>query len=176
MRRLLLFAALLLVPSEALAVAAQISTSFSRLDNQNGAAPTWVLARCADSEASPSTANGEPCEAGDWTLPVRVGGGNPILSFYYRTTAGTSTARIWGCTDFLGTAVDTHLATNSPASTTSAETAPVCADITAGAGITLNGTTVILFQVDNTNRFDWIVGEIDACTTCDSVLIMQRSR
>lgn len=183
MRRLLLLALGLVLgitwtPAWLWAAAAQISDSRGNVDT----GPSYVyrqLVRCDNSAsiAGTSDSGGETCESGDWSLPLDCRGAKDVTLYFYEYGAGSGEAKLWDCIQSTG--FDTFAAAEDPtAAPSAADPDPLCVDVTAGAGVTVIGTTAGVQRVtfENLNPA-YLVGEIQDCTgNCDSTLAVSCRR
>jgi hypothetical protein len=176
-RTLILIGLLILVPVLAWAAASQLSTSLA-LQQQTSETRRYQLIRCDNSASitGDSAAGGETCEAGDWSVAIDCTGMTHLSARYFEYGAGSGEAKIWDCTESEG--VSDALTTNPAEASrpSAADPAPLCADLTAGASVTLDGTTTTLMNLSNI-ELHYIIGGIHACTgNCDSTLVVSCGR
>lgn len=160
---------------------AQSQKTISKIQRHSGETHQEVqLIRCDSSSSitGNSPLGGESCTAGDWSIAMDCRDATNISIRYHEySAAGSSVAKIWDCLSIPGpvstpsTLGGTVPGTEAPGATPSAaDPDPLCVDITAAASVTMNGTTTQLFNLSN-QKLHFIVGEIDACTNCDSTLV-----
>jgi len=176
----------LLVPGVALAQASNISTSKRTIQNSENHLEVQLV-RC-DASASitgDSPVGGETCEAGDWSEALDCRNFTNLGATYFEySAAGSSVVKIWDCLSLPGTTTTasssggTAPSVEAPGATPSAaDPDPLCVDLTLGAGVTLNGTAAGTQLMNLSNqKLHFIVGEIDACTSCDSTLVVSCGR
>ena len=176
----------LAVPTVSWAAASNITTS--KVQRHGGEHHQEVqLIRC-DASASitgDSPLGGETCEAGDWSAPMDCRDATNIgVRYFEYSAAGSSVVKIWDCLKVPGAAPNTSSGggtipgTEAPGGTPSAaDPDPLCVDITAAASVTLNGTAAGTQMMNLSNqKLHYIIGEIDACTNCDSTLVVSCGR
>ena len=178
----------LLVPGLALGVATQETESFESLTN-NPYHMSWQMIRC-DNSTSISNANGDAlggqlCEAGDWTTAVDCRGMSNISIRYFEYSAqGTSVAKIWDCTLRPGpVGVGSTLGGSEPgvedpsSAPSAADPDPMCVSLDDGVPVVIDGANPGVQVVNlSEQELHFIVGEIHACTDCDSTLIVSCGR
>ena len=178
MRRLLLALALAVFPSVAWAQAAQLENSYQE-DMNTSLRHSAQLIRCDVSlgiATQDTPRGGETCESGDWSLPLDCREMTTLRVEYYEYGTGDGVAKIWNCQNPVGVGTGTIAAvgTEAPGGAPSAsDPDPLCVDITASAGVTLDGlsTGTIFLNVSDQN-LEYIIGEIETCTgNCDSTLL-----
>lgn len=191
MQALLLFVVLLLAPCAAWAQAAQETESFASFVNTEAHLEAQLI-RCDNTPGiAPTTEtplSGQACEAGDWTTPLDCRGTTNIgVRYFEYSAAGTSTAKVWDCLRIPGPAgliaTQSTLGGSIPGveapggAPSAADPDPLCVSLDTAAGVTLSGTTATTQLMNLSNQtLHFIVGEIDACTNCDSTLVVSCGR
>ncbi len=147
----------------------------NNLVRRNAGGLTWrfrdaQLIRCDDSLALTDSAGA--CSAGDWSDVLDCRGMTTMTAMFH-VYSGTAEARIWNCANSEGFSLP---GVEDPASApTSADPDPLCSDLTAGAGVTMEGSAVTLFGRDEL-ALSYLIGEIQACTNCDATLSIACAR
>ena len=149
----------------------------------------FQMIRCDNTPGIPPTTesplSGQACVAGDWTRAVDCRGHTNIgVRYFEYSAAGTSTAKVWDCLSIPGPAPSTSSGGGSipgveaPGGTPSAaDPDPLCVSLDDTAGVTLSGTTATTQLMNLSEQaLHFIVGEIDACTNCDSTLVVSCGR
>ena len=123
------------------------------------------------------------CAADDFTPALDCRGMTIMTAHFFEYDAsGTAEAKIWHCIDSPGFEDHPVTGANEEAPVTapsSADPKPLCVDVTAGAGVTMLGTTAGVQELSISGvAWNWLVGEIQACATndCDSTLRISCSR
>lgn len=172
-----------------LGVAALTNTSKGPLTKSSPAdtAIQQQILRCDDGDAisGDGAAEGETCEAGDWSdgLDCRGFTHLTVRHFEYNEAAGSSNVKVWDCVTSQGFgrpgAGGNSEATNPSGTPLEATPIPLCVDITAGAGVSIDGTTgaggVRLFA-PTPYSLNYIFIEMEGCSSCNSTTVVSCSR
>ncbi len=175
----------LVVPTVSRAAASNINTS--KVQRHAGEHHQEVqLIRCdVGNLAGDNPLGGELCEAGDWSDPVDCRDATNIgIRYFEYSAAGSSEVIIWDCLMVPGSTPNTSTGggtipgVEAPGGTPSAaDPDPLCVDVTAAASVTLNGTAAGVQMLNLSNqKFHYLIGEIEACTDCESTLVVSCGR
>lgn len=122
-------------------------------------------------------AGGETCETGDWT-PFVDARNYQTMSLYVFEYGGSMSVTLWDCLSPLVTGgwtpgEDEGGDGGDPAETQTDQTDPMCVDITAGAGVTIIGTSAGVQKFSLSERkFNFLIGRITACTNCVATAVL----
>ena len=177
---ILIVGVLLLAPSLALAAAEQLTNTYLQISNTSEV-QNLQLIRCVAGGGDDTPAGGEDCEAGDWSKPVDARNFNYVtLQYQEYSAAGSSTAKLWSCEYMPGGTTSEGGSVpglEDPASApTAADPDPICVSLDDAAGATVDGLTTGNQGFTLEGKFGFIIGEIHACSSCDSTMRLSVGR
>lgn len=185
---LLLVGLLVVCPSVGWAQAQLTGSDLTRMSTPNYLEKQLFRCDISGSITGDGVIGGEAsgvCSSGDWTTPTDCRGKNTLRAMFHEYGTGSGEAKIWNClsvqpaTGYLpgtndGASVPGTEAPGVPGGPTDPD--PLCTDLTAAAGVTLDGTTTTLMQLSD-QTLGFIVGELQDCTNnCDSTLVVSCGR
>lgn len=140
------------------------------------------------SDTSKTTCEGETAmTSGDWSEAVQALGWTKMKAIYHEFGSGSGELKVWNCFPVVGvdnsmTRKDGTLSgasmpgTEAPGVPTEdgGEADPMCVDLTAGAGVTMIGTTAGVIEFTPAEQpLGFIVFEMQTCTAdCDAVALL----
>lgn len=178
MKYLLALVVMMLVPS--LGLAAQQTTSFKTIEDKSDY-KEYQMFRCDESGSitggGSDAIGSSTCASADWSRPVDCRGFTHLTAHYFEYGDGSGELKVWDCSTSKGFLdIELEGATEAPVTTpTAADPKPFCTDITAGAGVTMIGTTAGVQRMDLSGlNLGFVVYELQDCTgNCDGTALLK---